>query len=182
MKISNKIKWSSLSVVVLVIGWVLLNGDKAVENVNKFICWYGSSPKLTGTWTNATEGWVDSENWHGNRYDFMELKITVNNSSVDGTITTDSIKNTFPYNFVLFKGKKKPFSDSISGEAFEVISGKEVTLGKFNLTIQNDELHVDNVSSSENLFPPKTILFKRSSTAFNENEQKSTHDNSCDKQ
>ncbi|MHC6141619.1 hypothetical protein ACXJY3_18415 [Morganella morganii] len=176
MKISNAFKWSSLSIIFLTIGWVLINGDKALENINSFRQWHGSSPELTGKWTNSTEGWVDERKWHGDKYPFMEIELTVENYEAEGTISTKKIKEILPFDFVLFRGKKSYFSNTIDGVAFDYILGKEVILGTISLSLNDDgELIVIDSERAPSIFPKKTILWKISDQAFDSQNSKSEH-------
>lgn len=182
MKISNKIKWSSLSIIFLTLGWVLLNGDKALENINTFRHWHGSSPELTGKWTNSTDGWLGASNWHGNNYEFMEIELEVENYEVEGIVTSNKIKELLPFDFVLFKGKKNYFSNTIEGVAFDFINGNEVNLGVMSLTIdKNGELVILQNEKYASLFPEKVVLRKVSNTAFDSLNEKLEHKNESDK-
>lgn len=178
MKISDAFKWSSLSVVFLTIGWVLINGDKVLENINSFRQWHGSSTELSGKWTNSTEGWVDESKWHGEKHPFMEIELTVKNYEAEGTITTKKIKETLPFDFALFRGKKSYFSNTVDGVAFEYILGKETILGTMSLSLNDDgELIVIDSKKSRSIFPQKTILWKTSNQAPSIQNAPSAHEN-----
>ncbi|QHP55025.1 hypothetical protein EH203_14960 [Pectobacterium carotovorum subsp. carotovorum] len=173
MGIFKGVVWPCITIIAICITWALVNGDKAVDNINNFKKWYGSSVTLTGTWNNSTEYDMDPPEWLESQSEFVEVKITISDSVVDGTITTTKLAKILPFDFVLLTGKKKPFRNVIDAEAFDYIGGKRVSFGKFMISDDDGRLLLETKSSPGNLFPVRALLQKKDSDPFPEQNNKS---------
>ena len=98
----------------------------------------------------------------------MEIRLTIDNSLVDGTIVTGKLKKLIPWDYVLLQGKKRVLQNSLDVEAFDYVGGKKVSFGRFNIHLDGDRLIVDNLESDFHFFPQSAALSKVSSNAFPE--------------
>ncbi|WP_213715722.1 hypothetical protein [Cedecea lapagei] len=166
MSVIKNIIWPCITVIVICVAWVLINADKVIDNIDKFKSWHGSSAALEGRWNNSTEYDLDPPSWLVNQKDFVEVRITIENSRMDGTITSDALKKVIPFEYVLLEGKKRAFRDTIDAEAFDFIGGKRVSFGRFLLTLKGDALIVDALDDVDHVFPKESMLIKKSKVAF----------------
>lgn len=179
MNVFKTIVWPCVTIIVVCIAWVLINGDKVVENIDKYKEWYGSSPTMEGIWNNSTEYDIDPPAWLANQKEFVEVRITLKNSVLDGTISSSELMKHVPFEYILLTGTKRAFRDTIDAEAFDYIRGKRVSFGKFSIRTDGNALVVESLDTSRSLFPEKSMLIKKSDVAFPElNEENSTEQNS----
>ncbi|NDL62537.1 hypothetical protein [Acerihabitans arboris] len=164
--------WPSLTVLAVIVAWVLINGDKAVDNIDKFKKWYGSSPAITGIWDNSTEYDIDPPKWLTDQHEYMRIEMTVEDSKVDGIIATEKLQKALPFEFVLLSGDKKSFRDEIEAVAFDYIMGKKVIFGTLNIKVKDGVLIVKKTSSNGGYFPDEARLAKKSEIAFPEQQKK----------
>lgn len=164
----KNVVWPCITVIVICVAWLLINSDKVVDNVNTFKKWYGSSKALEGVWNNSTEGDLDPPKWLSDQKDSMEIRLTVENSLVDGTIITGKLRKLIPWDYVLLEGKKRILQNTLDVEAFDFIGGKRVSFGRFKIHLDGDKLIVDNLESNFHFFPESAALIKVSSIAFPE--------------
>ncbi|HGM6972328.1 MULTISPECIES: hypothetical protein [Serratia] len=168
MNTFKTIVWPCITIIVVCISWVLINGDKVIDNIEKFKVWYGSSAAMEGIWDNSTEGDIDPPLWLTNQNEFVQVRLTVKDSILDGTISSENQRKHIPFDYILLTGKKRPFRDVIDAEAFDYIGGKRVSFGKFTISIEGDALAVESLSDSQTFFPKKSMLIKQSTIAFPE--------------
>lgn len=177
MHILKSAAWPCITVIVACISWVLVNGDKVVENVNAFKIWYGTSKKLEGRWNNSTNFDIDPPEWLSSQKNFVEVRITLQDSVIDGTITSGELMKVFPYNYVLLTGEKRSFRDTLDAYAFDYVLGKKVYFGSFMIHRAGERLYVDADETAQKYFPKQSILLKKSDIAFpNLNTDKSSND------
>ncbi|WP_431296777.1 hypothetical protein [Rahnella sp. PAMC 25559] len=169
MNLLKKTVWPCITMIVLCITWGLVNGDKAIENAGKFVDWYGSSKALEGVWDNSTEYDIDPPVWLTSQEEPVEVRISVTDSQLDGTISTHKLKESIPLSFVLLKGTKRPFRDILDVEAFDYIMGKKTTFATFTMRVDgSNRLIIDKEHDYGDLFPAHAILVKKSAIAFPE--------------
>ena len=166
MKVFRNVVWPCLTVVVVCVAWLLINSDKVVDNLTTFTKWYGSSKALEGVWNNSTEGDLDPPKWLSEQKDSMEIRLTIDDSRVDGTIITGKLRKLIPWNYVLLQGKKRALQNSLDVEAFDFVGGKKVSFGRFKIHLDGEKLIVDNLDSDFHFFPESAALTKISSIAF----------------
>lgn len=166
MRLLKSTLWPCITVIVACISWVLVNGDKVVDNVNAFKTWYGTSKGLEGRWSNSAKSDIDPPEWISNQKDFVEVRITLKDSVIDGTITSGELMKVFPYNYVLLTGEKRSFRDTLDAYAFDYVLGKKVYFGSFVIHRAGDRLYVDADETAQKYFPKQSILLKESNTAF----------------
>ncbi|PIJ47878.1 hypothetical protein BL250_17885 [Erwinia sp. OLTSP20] len=166
MRFLKNTAWPCITIIVACVSWVLVNGDKVVDNFHAFQAWYGASKALEGIWNNSTEFDIDPPEWLTNQKDFVEVRITLKNSIVDGTITSGKLKRVFPYEYVLLTGKKRGFRDTIDAYAFDYILGKKIHFGSFMLSREGERLYVKADETAQKYFPKESFLLKVSEDAF----------------
>ncbi|EIV6705587.1 TPA: hypothetical protein ACW71V_004061 [Klebsiella aerogenes] len=166
MRFLKRTAWPCITVIIACTSWVLVNGDKVVDNVHAFQEWYGTSKALEGRWNNSTEFDIDPPEWLTKQEDLVEVRITLKNSVIDGTITSGKLKSVFPYDYVLLTGKKRGFRDTLDAYAFDYILGKKIHFGSFVLSREGERLHVEADKIAQRFFPKESILLKVSDNAF----------------
>ncbi|WP_105537559.1 hypothetical protein [Cronobacter turicensis] len=166
MRFFKNTAWPCITVIVACISWVLVNGDKVVDNVHAFQTWYGTSKVLEGRWNNSTEYNIDPPEWLTNQKDFVEIRITLKDSVVDGTISSEKLRKIFPYDYVLLTGKKRGFRDTLDAYAFDYVLGKKNYFGSFVLSRKGERLYVEADETAQKYFPKESILLKVSEDAF----------------
>ncbi|EAA0985266.1 hypothetical protein DT183_00320 [Salmonella enterica subsp. enterica serovar London] len=166
MRFFKNTAWPCITVIVACISWVLVNGDKVVDNVHAFRTWYGTSKALEGRWNNSTEFDIDPPEWLTNQKDFVEVRITLKNSVVDGTISSGKLRKIFPYDYVLLTGEKRGFRDTLDAYAFDYVLGKKIYFGSFVLSREGERLYVVADETAQKYFPKESILLKVSDDAF----------------
>ncbi|WP_209732081.1 hypothetical protein [Cronobacter sakazakii] len=166
MRFFKNTAWPCITVIVACISWVLVNGDKVVDNVHAFQTWYGTSKALEGRWNNSTEYNIDPPEWLTNQKDFVEIRITLKDSVVDGTISSEKLRKIFPYDYVLLTGEKRGFRDTLDAYAFDYVLGKKNYFGSFVLSRKGERLYVEADETAQKYFPKESILLKVSEDAF----------------
>lgn len=163
----KNIVWPCITAIVICLSWVLINGDKVIDNIEKFKVWYGSSAALEGVWNNSTEYDIDPPEWLTNQQDGVEVRLTIKDSIIDGTIGSGKLKElTHHFDYVLLTGKKRSFRDTIDAYAFDYVLGKKVHFGSFTITREGDRLIVKANEDARTYFPAESILIKTSDVAF----------------
>lgn len=168
MRFLKNTAWPCITVIVACISWVLVNGDKVIDNVNAFQTWYGTSKALEGKWNNSTENDIDPPEWLSNQKDFVEVRITLKDSVIDGTISSGRLKKLYPYDFVLLTGEKRSFRDTLDAYAFDFVLGKKINFGSFVIYRDGERLYVDADETAQQYFPKRSILLKKTDIAFPE--------------
>ncbi len=154
MRFFKNTAWPCITVIVACISWVLVNGDKVVDNVHAFQTWYGTSKALEGRWNNSTEYNIDPPEWLTNQKDFVEIRITLKDSVVDGTISSEKLRKIFPYDYVLLTGEKRGFRDTLDAYAFDYVLGKKTTSAPLYLVVK------ENVYTSKRMKLHRSIFQK----------------------
>lgn len=164
----NKLKtiWPYITIIFAAVAWVLVNSNQVVDNYNSFLKWYGTSPALEGRWNNSSEGDLDPPTWLTSQKDFVETRITIDKSQLDGSITSGALKKVIPFDYVLLTGKKRAFRNTIDAEAFDYIEGKRVSFGYYTISLSDDVLTVIANNDGNPFFPRESKLIKRSNIAF----------------
>lgn len=172
MSTFRSVVWPCVTIIVVSISWVLINADKAIDNIDKFKSWYGTSTSLEGIWNNSTEYDLDPPEWLTKQKDKVELRLTIKDSVIDGTIGSDELKErTHYFDYVLLTGKKRSFRDTLDAYAFDFVLGKKVYFGSFTIHRDGDKLIVKADEDAQVFFPEESILIKKSDVAFPELEK-----------
>lgn len=163
----KNIVWPCITAIVISLSWVLINGDKVIDNIDKFKSWYGTSSALEGVWNNSTEYDIDPPEWLANQQDSVEVRLTIEDSVIDGTIGSGKLKElTHHFDYVLLTGKKRGLRDTLDAYAFDYVLGKKVHFGSFIITREGDRLVVKADKNAQVYFPEESILIKKSDVAF----------------
>ncbi|EAP6364773.1 hypothetical protein EI752_13255 [Salmonella enterica] len=163
----KNIVWPCITAIVISLSWVLINGDKVIDNIEKFKVWYDTSAALEGVWNNSTEYDIDPPEWLTNQQDEVEVRLTIKGSIIDGTIGSGKLKKlTHNFDYVLLTGKKRSFRDTLDAYAFDYVLGKKVHFGSFTITRDGERLVVKANEDAQRYFPAESILIKKSDVAF----------------
>lgn len=169
--------WPYVTVIVACVAWMLVNTDKVVDNISLLHSWYGESSSLEGQWSNSIEGHLEAPDWLSSQSELVELRLTIKDSSVDGTIMSGRLKSLIPFEYVLLGGSKRMLRNTLDAYAFDFVSGKRINFGSFIISLDGERLVIDADEAAQNYFPKQSILIKTSNTAFPELE---TRDESGD--
>lgn len=166
MRFLKNTAWPCITVIVACLSWVLVNGDKVVQNIQSFQSWYGSSKALEGRWDNSTEYDIDPPEWLTKQEDGVQIWITIKNSILDGAIMSGKLSKIFPFEYVLLTGEKRGLRDTLDAYAFDYILGKKTYFGSFTIHREGERLIVDADETAQQFFPKRSILLKKSDIAF----------------
>ncbi|MCW9581288.1 hypothetical protein ORL26_18075 [Raoultella ornithinolytica] len=183
MSTFKSVVWPCITAIAVSLAWVLINADKVIDNIDKFKSWYGSSAALEGVWNNSTEYDIDPPEWLKNQKDNVEIRLTIKDSVIDGTIGSGKLKElTHYFDYVLLTGKKRSFRDTLDAYAFDYVLGKKVYFGSFTIHRDGEKLIVKANKEAQSFFPEESILIKDSDVAFpNLNQETSPNEQSQDK-
>ncbi|MDP2111204.1 MAG: hypothetical protein Q8N48_07655 [Thiobacillus sp.] len=166
--------WLKLVALAGLIGWVLLNGPTAIDNLqilpskiqsafSKVQGWYHTDSVWTAKWTN--EGEIDI------RYQpdvYMDLDIIVSDDGVGGTITSSKfLENNFPFDFMLIRGEQVN-DNKIQLSAYDYIGGVLIDFAKLEGEIVTTEgvsiIHLRTIWQAIPIFPLQTELWRASAS------------------
>lgn len=177
MRFLKSTAWPCITVIVACLSWVLVNGDKVVENMQSFQAWYGSSRALEGKWDNSTENDIDPPEWLTKQEDNVQVWITIKNSELDGAIMSGKLSKSIPFEYVLITGKKRGLRDTLDAYAFDYILGKKIYFGSFTIYREGERLVVEADETAQKFFPKRSVLLKKSDVAFPALEEKESSSN-----
>lgn len=168
----HKKAWIWVTGIAIVISWVLLNGIAALSNAerlpsaisglyDKISKWYHIDQEWTGKWTN--EGDLDA------RYQpeiYVDLDLLVQDSGVQGTISSGRQRDTIPIQFVLIEGTA--FDDMLDVHAFDYFQGVPERIATFKITrIGSDDVYQIKLATTwqvQSWFPEETTLWRTGET------------------
>lgn len=177
MSTFKNIIWPCVTAIVVCMAWILINADKVIDNIDKFKTWYGTSASLEGVWNNSTEYDIDPPEWLKNQKDYVEIRLTIKDSIIDGTIGSGKLKElTHYFDYVLLTGKKLSFRDTLDAYAFDYVQGKKVHFGTFVIHRDGDKLIVKASKEAQEFFPEEAMLIKKSDVAFPKQNSKESSD------
>lgn len=168
MSFFKKTIWPCVTVIVVCIAWVFVNGDKVVENMQSYQAWYGSSKALEGQWDNSSEYDIDPPTWLTEQNELVKMRLTITDSIVNGAVMSDKLSSLIPLEYVLLSGGKRSFRDTLDAYAFDYVMGKKVYFGSFVIHRDGEKLIVEADDIAQRYFPKKSILIKKSDVAFPE--------------
>lgn len=129
--------------MTIFVGWLLLNGLSAMENLEKFpdtykktrdsmLTRYYDDSSWTGVWSHNPEGYVDSGDVILSDID-VYLQLQTAQGHVDGTIATYDLCKQLPFatDGVLFRGKVD--GNIINGIAYDFIGGRQYKLASIQI-------------------------------------------------
>lgn len=170
----HKKAWPWVTAILVVCGWILMNGITALDNAGKLpsataslyekvSLWYRTDKDWTGRWTN--EGDVDARNQPDV---YVDLDILVQNGLVQGTISSGRQQESIPLQFVLLEGSVN--DDTLDVLAFDFFQGYSKRIATFKITKLDsgglDQINVVTTWQAESWFPEETILWRSGESEF----------------
>jgi hypothetical protein len=163
-----KSTWLKLSAGVAALALLLTNINSILSNArqlpgewrktaNQFSSWYHEDAEWNGRWTNDPEGYVDEADMNLSKDD-VEIRLSVENGEIDGTIATKGICDRVPFvDFVLLRG-------DISGRktarvvAWDIFGGHATDIAKLKLVRDGVTMKVTFEEGANQLFPPESKI------------------------
>lgn len=160
--------WLKLSAGVAALALLLTNINSILSNArqlpgewgktaDQFSSWYHEDAAWNGRWTSHPEGYVDEADM-GLSKDDVEIRLSVENGEIDGTIATKGICDPVPFvDFVLLRG-------DISGGktahvvAWDIFGGHATDIAKLKLVRDGITMKVTFEEGANQLFPPEAKI------------------------
>ncbi|TKV12764.1 hypothetical protein FDX19_04180 [Citrobacter sp. wls619] len=166
MRFLKSTAWPFIAIIVVCLSWAFVNGDKVLENVRSLQSYLGGSTAVEGKWDNSTKNDVNPPTWLTKQAEYSQVCITIKNSVIDGAITSGKLSNKMPFDYVFLSGEERGLRDTLDAFAFDKVSGKKIYFGSFTIYKKGDFLIVEADETAQKFFPKRSMLLKKSNTAF----------------
>jgi hypothetical protein len=158
-----KSTWLKVSAGIAALAVLLTNVNSILSNArelpgewgktaNQFSSWYHEDAAWNGRWTNNPEGYVDEADMNLSG-DEVEIRLSVENGKIDGSIATKGICDRLPFvDFVLLRG------DVSGGKtahvvAWDIFGGHAADIAKLKLVRNGIMMKVTLEEGPNQLFP-----------------------------
>lgn len=128
-----------------------LNGPTILQNIRKmpaefsvtsdqYLSWLKEDAEWTGHWSTFPEGIVNMAEM--NLSDGVDLKISITskNGEIGGEISTGTICNNVPFDFLMIRGKVSGKTARIT--VWDIVGGRTVSFADIDLIRENDVITV----------------------------------------